>query len=72
MVRCPREEIEAEGTPTRIAAIEAFVSDKGFRDLGSDTPEDNILSEEAHRGWGFAETERVVYFRKSLGKPSSR
>jgi aminoglycoside 6'-N-acetyltransferase I len=35
--------------------------------LGSDTPLANIASQDAHRSWGFAETERVVYFRKGLG-----
>lgn len=50
-----------------IAWIEAFLAAKGFRELGSDTPLANIASQDAHRGWGFAETERVVYFRKRLG-----
>jgi aminoglycoside 6'-N-acetyltransferase I len=50
-----------------IAHIEAFLPARGFRELGSDTPLDNLVSQAAHRGWGFAETERVVYFRKSLG-----
>jgi aminoglycoside 6'-N-acetyltransferase I len=50
-----------------IAHIEAFLLARGFRELGSDTPLANLASQDAHRGWGFAETERVVYFRKSLG-----
>ena len=49
-----------------IAYIEAFLLARGFRELGSDTPLDNLASQDAHRGWGFAETERVVYFRKPL------
>jgi aminoglycoside 6'-N-acetyltransferase I len=50
-----------------IAHIEAFLLARGFRELGSDTPLDNLVSQDAHRRWGFAETERVVYFRKPLG-----
>jgi aminoglycoside 6'-N-acetyltransferase I len=50
-----------------IAHIEAFLLVRGFRELGSDTPLDNLASQDAHRRWGFAETERVVYFRKRLG-----
>src|SRR6185312_11027041 len=54
-----------------VARIEAFLAEKGFREIGSDTPLDNRASQDAHRGWGFAETERVVYFRKGLagGRP---
>jgi aminoglycoside 6'-N-acetyltransferase I len=50
-----------------IAHIEAFLVARGFRELGSDTPLDNLASQDVHRRWGFAETERVVYFRKPLG-----
>jgi aminoglycoside 6'-N-acetyltransferase I len=50
-----------------IAHIEVFLLTRGFRELGSDTPLDNLASQDAHRRWGFAETERVVYFRKPLG-----
>jgi aminoglycoside 6'-N-acetyltransferase I len=50
-----------------IAHIESFLLARGFRELGSDTPLDNLASQDAHRGSGFAETERVVYFRKPLG-----
>ena len=46
--------------------ITAFVIARGFREIGSDTPLDNHVSQDAHRGWGFSETERVVYFRKRL------
>jgi aminoglycoside 6'-N-acetyltransferase I len=49
-----------------IAHIEAFLLARGFNELGSDTPFDNLASQDAHRRWGFAETERVVYFRKTL------
>jgi aminoglycoside 6'-N-acetyltransferase I len=50
-----------------IEHIEAFLAARGFSELGSDTPLDNLSSQDAHRRWGFAETERVVYFRKRLG-----
>jgi len=49
-----------------IAHIETFLLARGFREIGSDTPLDNLASQDAHRRWGFAETERVVYFRKRL------
>jgi aminoglycoside 6'-N-acetyltransferase I len=38
----------------------------GFAELGSDADIKNQRSHRAHAHWGFAETERVVYFRKSL------
>lgn len=58
------------GVGTRlIAHIAAFLMARGFHELGSDTPLDNLSSQNAHRGWGFAETERVVYFSKKLGAP---
>jgi aminoglycoside 6'-N-acetyltransferase I len=50
-----------------IAQVEAFAAARGFREIGSDALIDNKESHAAHRGWGFSETERVVYFRKALG-----
>jgi aminoglycoside 6'-N-acetyltransferase I len=49
-----------------IAHIEAFIMARGFNELGSDALIDNHESHAAHCGWGFSETERVVYFRKVL------
>ncbi|MDP1591853.1 MAG: GNAT family N-acetyltransferase [Prosthecobacter sp.] len=49
-----------------IAHISAALRAKGFKELCSDALLDNTVSHEAHRTWGFAETERVVYFRKPL------
>ncbi|HLH11371.1 MAG TPA: aminoglycoside 6'-N-acetyltransferase [Methylovirgula sp.] len=49
-----------------IAEIERFCLARGWREIGSDTQIDNLGSQAAHRGWGFCETERVVYFRKIL------
>src|SRR5262249_36610472 len=44
----------------------AFLEAKGFRELGSDSQIDNGIAHASHRGWGFAGTERGLYFRKSL------
>ncbi len=52
---------------TLIAHIEGFLIARGFREIGSDAFINDSLSHEAHAGWGFSETERVVYFRKTLG-----
>ena len=49
-----------------IEHVDAFLAARGFREMGSDTQIDNSASQAAHMGWGFCETERVVYFRKSL------
>jgi aminoglycoside 6'-N-acetyltransferase I len=50
--------------------IESFLTARGFHELGSDTPLDNGVSQSAHLGWGFSETERIVYFRKPLRSPT--
>ena len=39
---------------------------QGLGELGSDALIDNRISHAAHRAWGFAETERVVHFRRPL------
>lgn len=49
-----------------ITAIESWAAQRGFVELGSDALLDNAASHAAHAGWGFAETERVVHFRKML------
>jgi len=46
--------------------VGAFVAARGFREIGSDAEIANRISRRAHLGWGFAVTERVVYFRKTL------
>jgi len=53
-----------------IARVEAFAVARGFREIGSDADIGNRVSHDAHRGWGFSETERVVYFRKAVGDRS--
>jgi aminoglycoside 6'-N-acetyltransferase I len=62
-----RPQFRRQGAGARlIAHIEAFVKARGFQELGSDALIDNHDSHAAHRGWGFSETERVVFFRKAL------
>ncbi len=51
---------------TLIAHVSAFLREHGFTELCSDALLENTASHAAHGGWGFAETERVVYFRKAL------
>jgi aminoglycoside 6'-N-acetyltransferase I len=46
--------------------VEEFVRRRGFREIGSDALADNEVGIASHCRWGFAETERVVYFRKDL------
>jgi aminoglycoside 6'-N-acetyltransferase I len=46
--------------------VERFVLARGYREIGSDAELHNVQSHAAHLGWGFSETERVVYFRKAL------
>jgi aminoglycoside 6'-N-acetyltransferase I len=55
-----------------IAHIEAFITARGFREIGSDAPIENRVSHAAHRRWGFSETERAVYFRKVLTTPAAK
>jgi aminoglycoside 6'-N-acetyltransferase I len=63
-----REEFRRRGIGVGlIAHVEAFFAARGFTEIGSDTEIANSASHAAHRGWGFVETERVVYFRKVLG-----
>lgn len=62
-----RPQFRRQGAGARlIAHMEDFLTARGFVELGSDALIDNHDSHAAHRGWGFSETERVVYFRKIL------
>jgi aminoglycoside 6'-N-acetyltransferase I len=62
-----RPEMRRRGIGRRlIRYIEEFLAAHGYRELGSDARIENSLSHAAHQGWGFSETERVVYFRKPL------
>lgn len=49
-----------------IERISADCAAEGFVEICSDAEIDNLVSHHAHESWGFAETERVVYFRKPL------
>lgn len=49
-----------------IARITKDLRAQGYVELCSDILETNHQSHRAHENWGFEETERVVYFRKSL------
>jgi aminoglycoside 6'-N-acetyltransferase I len=63
-----REEFRRRWIGARLVAyVEQFAVARGFTEIGSDAGIANRASHAAHRGWGFVETERVVYFRKVLG-----
>ncbi|HEX4301488.1 MAG TPA: aminoglycoside 6'-N-acetyltransferase [Rhizomicrobium sp.] len=47
-------------------AVEAWTLARGCTELGSDALLDNVDSHAMHGALGFAETERVVFFRKAL------
>ena len=49
-----------------VAAIQVWVQQQGLRELASDALLDNAQSHAMHEALGFAETERVVYFHKTL------
>jgi len=49
-----------------VAGVEDWVRAAGCSELASDAYLANEASHAAHRAYGFAETERVVYFRKSV------
>lgn len=51
-----------------LAHLEALALARGFDEMGSDVLLENASSHEAHARWGFEETERVVFYRKSLGQ----
>jgi len=49
-----------------VEAVEAWTPGRGACELASDAWIDDINSHRMHEALGFSETERVVYFRKSL------
>ncbi|GAA0707770.1 aminoglycoside 6'-N-acetyltransferase [Dokdonella soli] len=51
-----------------VAAVEAWTRALGCRELASDSLLANEPAHAAHRAYGFEETERVVYFRKSVDR----
>jgi aminoglycoside 6'-N-acetyltransferase I len=52
-----------------VAASEAWGASRGCRELASDTPLDNTLSQRVHQRLGFAESERILCFVKPLKVP---
>jgi aminoglycoside 6'-N-acetyltransferase I len=62
-----KAEFRRQGVGARlIESAAAFLSNRGYREIGSDAEIENRDSHAAHAGWGFTETERVVYFRKAI------
>ena len=60
-------ELRRQGVGSRlIEEVERFLSDRGYRELGSDSEIDNRIAHASHLAWGFIETERVVYFRRPI------
>lgn len=51
-----------------VAAISAWARQQGVTEFASDADLVNTLSHGVHRALGFEETERVVFFRKSLAE----
>ena len=51
-----------------VASVAAWAREQGLRELASDSLIDNTQAHAAHRGLGFEETERVVYFRRPLSR----
>jgi aminoglycoside 6'-N-acetyltransferase I len=49
-----------------VAMVERWARGNGCREIAADALIDNLDSHEMHRGLGFVETDRVVYFRKEL------
>jgi aminoglycoside 6'-N-acetyltransferase I len=47
-------------------AVVTWARDAGYREIGSDCELNNTGSQAAHAAWGFEETERVVYYRRTL------
>ncbi|HDZ8978641.1 TPA: GNAT family N-acetyltransferase [Aeromonas veronii] len=50
-----------------IAQVAQWGRELGCRELASDAAIDNLDSQQMHQQLGFAETERVVFFKKALG-----
>jgi aminoglycoside 6'-N-acetyltransferase I len=51
-----------------VTAVAGWGTERGCREFASDAALGNRPSRRVHRALGFQETERVVYFRKWLGK----
>ena len=55
-----------------VMAVEHWARERGCMELASDALLVNAVSQKAHRGMGFSETERVVFFCKSLEMPDAQ
>lgn len=53
-----------------LAAAEVWARDQGYREIASDALLENDVSHAAHRRAGYEEVDRVVQFRKELGRHS--
>src|SRR5262245_49672412 len=49
-----------------VQTVEAWARNQGLKEMASDTQIDNTVSIQAHKGLGYEEVERIVYFRKTL------
>ncbi|HEY2274147.1 MAG TPA: aminoglycoside 6'-N-acetyltransferase [Steroidobacteraceae bacterium] len=49
-----------------VESVVAWALGQGLSELASDSLIDSVAAHAAHRGLGFEETERVVYFRRPL------
>lgn len=49
-----------------LTSVQSWARQQGCTELASDADLDNLTSQAFHKALGFAETERVVYFRKLL------
>jgi len=53
------------GVATRLVAqVQIWAQSRGLTELASDSSLDNTVAHAVHRALGFAETERVIYFKK--------
>ena len=50
-----------------VRAAEAWARSRGCREMASDAPVGNRLSEQSHRALGYDEVERRIHFRRELG-----
>ena len=53
-----------------VESVAAWALGQGLSELASDSLLDNDAAHAAHRALGFEETERVVYFRRPLRRPT--
>ena len=52
-----------------VSAVEAWAKAEGCAELASDSPLESLAAHAFHRAIGFEETERVVYFCRTLHDP---